>query len=453
MTETAWTPKSNGSSNSLVKQVAAARTYWATQQARPEQIPTDDASWQTWLYLAGRGAGKTRTAAEWIAWKATRHANTRWAVIAPTFADVRDTCAEGESGLIPILKRYGVMQSYNSTKGQIILTNGSRIKLFSADEPDRLRGPQHHGAWCDELAAWRYPDTYDQLQFGLRLGEHPQTVITTTPRPTKIIKELIARDTTRVVRGSTFDNAANLAQSALLEFQRRYAGTRLGRQELYGEILDDVPGALWTRDLIEQGRVSHDKIPPLVRVVVGVDPAVTSGDDSDSTGIITAGITSDGQFYVLADDTIKTSPDQWARKAVEAYEKHKADRIIAETNNGGDLVLHVLQQVKPGLSVKKITASRGKRVRAEPISSLYEQGKVHHIGYFEQLETEMCEWVPDSDKSPDRMDALVWALTELSEGSNAMTSLAALAVFCPSCRMPAPKSTKICPRCGTPIGE
>ena len=423
------------------------------QQARQEQLPTDDEDWQTWLYLAGRGAGKTRTAAEWIAWKSARNPNTRWAVIAPTFADVRDTCAEGESGLLPILRRYGVLKTYNRTTGQIVLTNNSRIKLFSADEPDRLRGPQHHGAWCDELAAWRYPDTYDQLQFGLRLGSHPQIVITTTPRPTKLIKDLIARDTTKVVRGSTFDNAANLAQSALLEFQRRYAGTRLGRQELYGEILDDVPGALWTRDLIEQGRVSHDKIPPLVRVVVGVDPAVTSGDDSDSTGIITAGITSDGQFYVLADDTIKTSPDQWARKAVEAYEKHKADRIIAETNNGGDLVLHVLQQVKPGLSVKKITASRGKRVRAEPISSLYEQGKVHHIGYFEQLETEMCEWVPDSDKSPDRMDALVWALTELSEGSNAMTSLAALAVFCPSCRMPAPKSTKICPKCGTPIGE
>ena len=433
--------------------MAAARTHWTTLQARPEQLPTDDEQWQTWLYLAGRGAGKTRTAAEWIAWKAARHGNTRWAVIAPTFSDVRDTCAEGESGLLPILRRYGVLKTYNRTTGQIILTNNSRIKLFSADEPDRLRGPQHHGAWCDELAAWRYPDSYDQLQFGLRLGEHPQTIITTTPRPTKLIKDLVARDTTKIVRGSTFDNAANLAQSALLEFQRRYAGTRLGRQELYGEILDDVPGALWTRDLIEQGRVRLEDIPPLVRVVVGVDPAVTSGEDSDSTGIVTAGITSDGHFYVLADDTIKTSPDQWARKAVEAYEKHKADRIIAETNNGGDLVLHVLQQVSPNISVKKITASRGKRVRAEPVSALYEQGKVHHIGYFEQLENEMCEWVPDSDKSPDRMDALVWALTELSEGSNAMASLAALAVFCPSCRMPAPKSTRFCPRCNTLIGE
>lgn len=435
--------------------MAAARTHWASIQARTEQLPTDSGDWQIWLYLAGRGAGKTRTAAEWIAWKAARYANTRWAVVAPTFTDGRDICFEGESGLIPILQRYGLYdkKNYNRSTGQIRLPNGSRIQIFSAEEPDRLRGPQHHGAWCDELASWRYPDTWDQLVFGLRLGERPQTIVTTTPRPTKIIKDLVSRDTTKVVRGSTFDNAANLAETALLEYQRRYAGTRLGRQELYGEILDDVPGALWTREVIESGRINSDSLPALVRVVVGVDPAVTSGEDSDSTGIVVAGMSADGNYYVLDDVTLKASPEQWAQAAIAVYEKHKADRIVAEVNNGGDLVIHLLNQVKPTISTKKVTASRGKRVRAEPVAAMYEQGRVHHVGYFAELETEMCEWVPDMPGSPDRMDALVWALTELSEGGVAMRSLGALAVFCPSCKMPAPRGTTVCPACGTKIGE
>ena len=419
--------------------------------ARPNQLPPEG-DWATWLVLAGRGFGKTRIGAETIAAKAVLQPGTRWAVVARTYSDARDTCIEGESGLLPILREYGALETWNRSLGEVILTNGSRIKLFSAEEPDRLRGPQHHGAWCDELAAWQYEDAWNQLQFGLRLGEHPQVIVTTTPRPTKLVKDLIARDTTIVTRGSTFDNAENLSQSALLEMQTRYAGTRLGQQELYGAILDDNPGALWQRAQIDETRVTT--VPPLMRIVVGIDPAVTSGDDSDSTGIVTAGMTADGHYYILADDTLKASPDAWARKAINAFELHKADRIIAETNNGGDLVVHLLQQVNPNVPVKKVTATRGKAVRAEPIASLYEQGRVHHVGYFADLETEMCEWEPSvSLKSPDRMDALVWALTELSEGSATMTALAAMAVFCPNCKMPAPKSSRVCPRCGSVIGD
>lgn len=346
-------------------------------------------------------------------------------------------------------------ETYNRSNFSIILPNGSRIKGFSASEPDRLRGPQHHGGWLDELAAWDKPEAYDQYKFGLRLGTHPKTVVTTTPRPTKIIKELVKDEKSFVTRGSTFDNADNLAPAALLEFQRKYMNTRLGQQELFGAILDDNPGALWRRSMIDDSRVSADEpIPPLVRVVIGVDPAVTSSDESDFTGIVTAGMSADGHYYILSDDTIKASPQEWATVAVKAYEKHKADRIVAETNNGGDLVIHLLQQVKPGVATRKVTASRGKALRAEPIAALYEQGRVHHVGYFSQLEDEMCEWEQGvSEKSPDRLDALVWALTDLSEGSATINFLTALAVFCPKCKLPAPKSSRFCPKCNTPIGE
>jgi len=350
------------------------------------------------------------------------------------------------------LREYDAVKDWNKSNGILTLKNGSIIQTFSADTPDSLRGPQFHFAWTDELAAWQYDDTWNQLQFGLRLGDHTQTVITTTPRPTKLIKDLVKRESTVVTRGSTFDNAENLSQSALLEMQSRYAGTRLGQQELYGAILDDNPGALWSRGLLETARVQEP--PHLTRVVVGIDPAVTSGDESDSTGIVVAGLSPDGHYYILADYTLKASPQVWAEKAVYAFELHKADRIIAETNNGGDLVVHLLQQVKNTVPVKKVTASRGKTVRAEPIAALSEQGKLHMVGYFPELEDELCEYEPGiSTKSPDRMDAMVWAVTELSEGSNALNYLSALAVFCPNCRMPAPKSTRICPKCNTPIGE
>lgn len=423
---------------------------WTHQLARTEQIPTDNEDWNTWLFLAGRGAGKTRTAAEWLAWKAISNEGTRWAIVAPTHADARDTCVEGESGILNILKEYGVLRDYNRSISEIFLTNKSRIKLFSGEEPDRLRGPQFHGGWFDELAAFKRPDAWDQYQFGARLGEHPQTIITTTPRPTKLVKDLVEREGVRVVRGSTFDNAKNLAPSALAELKLRYENTRLGRQELYGEILDTVEGALWTREMIERARVTD--IPPLIRIVVAIDPAVTNNADSDETGIVAAGITSDNHYYVLSDKSLKASPDAWARQAVNLYHELKADKIIAETNNGGDMVTLLIKQVDHSAPVKKVTATRGKQLRAEPISSLYEQGRVHHHGYFAELETQMCEWTPISNESPDRLDALVWAITELNSGSSSMMSLAAMADFCPSCRMPQVKGQAVCSSCGTSLG-
>lgn len=415
-----------------------------------EQLPTSDKSWTTWLYLAGRGAGKTRTAAEWLAYQASSNPRTRWAIAAPTYGDVRDTCAEGESGIVRVLQEYGTLKDYNRSIGEIFLTNGSRIKLFSGEEPDRFRGPQFHGGWFDELAAFKYPDAWDQYQFGLRLGEFPQTIVTTTPRPTKLIKDLITRDGVRVQRGSTFDNAKNLAASALAELKLRYENTRLGRQELYGEILDNVEGALWTREMIETARV--DIAPPLVRVVVAIDPAVTSAATSDETGIVAAGIGNNGDYYILDDKSLRASPDAWARQAVMLYHEYKADKIIAETNNGGDMVIMLLKQVDASVPTKKVTATRGKQLRAEPISSLYEQGRVHHVGYFAELEVQMCEWTPLSNESPDRLDALVWALTELNSGGSSMIALAAMAQLCSSCSMPTHKNATICNNCGTSLG-
>jgi len=373
--------------------------------------------------MAGRGAGKTRTAAEWLIYQACKNDYTRWAVLAPTFGDARDVCAEGESGLLKVAERYQMLKikgGYNSTKGEINLTNGSRIKLFSGDEPDRLRGPQHHGAWVDELASFRYDDVWTQLQFGLRLGDKPRTIITTTPKPTNLLRDLLTRKDGSVVvtRGSTFDNAANLAPAALAELENRYAGTRTGRQELYGEMLEEVEGALWTRGMIEKTRIRKEDLPDLQRIVVAIDPAVTSGEDSDETGIVVAGISRDKHYYILDDRTLRASPDNWARQAVNAYTDWKADKIVAETNNGGDMVLLVLKQVDANVPVKKVTASRGKHVRAEPVSALYEQGRVHHVGAFPKLEDQLVIWTPDSNDSPDRLDALVWALTELSGGKD-----------------------------------
>ena len=368
---------------------------------------------------------------------------------------MRDVCAEGESGIVNILNSYGSIDDYNRSQGQIVLTNGSRIKLFSADEPDRLRGPQHHGAWCDELAAWRYTDTWDQLQFGLRLGDHPRTIVTTTPRPVPLIRNLASRTdgTVKIARGSTFDNADNLAPQALLELQARYAGTRMGRQELYGEILNESDSALWTRKLIEDARIKPEDQPPYFRCVVAIDPAVTSGESSDETGIVVAGATPDGHYYILEDASMRGTPEAWARKAIEMYRKHKCDRIIGEANNGGDMIESLLRQVDGSIPYRKVHASRGKKVRAEPVSALSEQLKLHMVGSdFALLEDQLVTWEPDFDKSPDRMDAMVWAVSDLMDGSNALRSLAALADFCPSCRLPLVKGTRVCPRCNTQIG-
>lgn len=440
-----------------MKSVALARLVWTKQKARPSQI-VPEGDWNAWLFLAGRGAGKTRTASEEIIYRAICTDNSRWAVVAPTFGDARDICVEGESGLLAVARRYGVLKQrngWNRSMGELRLSNGALIKLYSAEEPDRLRGPQHHGAWCDELASFKYPEVYEMLKFGLRLGEHPQVIITTTPRPTKHIKQLLKEaetGATIVTRGTTFDNAENLPQSFLTELIARYEGTRLGRQEMYGEVINEVEGALWNRDNIDQYRVK-DIPTDLARVVVAIDPAVTANEGSDETGIVVGGRDNQGELYVLGDYTIKASPMEWAKRAIDAYDKHEADAIVVETNNGGEMIKTLIRQLRPTMNVVEVRATRGKQLRAEPIASLYEQGRVHHCGVFDQLEMQMCEWTQSDPKSPDRLDALVWAFTELSVGSMMTQYLSSLAVWCPRCKLPMPKSASHCTKCGEALAE
>ena len=430
---------------------------------RPEQ-QAPEGDWNVWLILSGRGWGKTRTGAEWLVEqviknpKAPDGAPTEWAIIAETFGDCRTVCVEGPSGVLRVLKRLGLQEDrdfiYNRSSWQInLVEHGQRVHLFGADNPDAGRGFNLAGVWADEMAKWKYPyETWTEgIALALRIGEKPRACVTTTPKPIRLLREWSARKdgSVFITKGSTFDNKANLSQAALLELESRYAGTRMGRQELYGELLDDIEGALWTRKMIEDARVKE--MPPLVRIVVAIDPAVTSGEESDETGIVTAGVTADGHYYVMEDNSLRASPDQWARKAIESYHRHKADRIIGEANNGGDMIELLLKQVDSVVSFKKVTATRGKKVRAEPISALYEQARVHHVGGFPELEDQMVTWTPDSGNSPDRMDALVWALTELSESASSMLSLAALANFCPKCRMPLIKSLVNCPNCGASV--
>lgn len=362
--------------------------------------------------MSGRGFGKTRTGGEDISEYCRTHPGSRIALVGPSLGDVRDTMVEGESGLLAVLPDAAVKTWNRSLAAlELDLVNGCHLKGFSAERPDRLRGPQHHRAWCDELAAWKYPrDTWDQLMFGLRLGRHPQVIVTTTPRPTPLVKELRAKDDTHLTTGSTYDNLANLAPTLAKQILARYEGTSLGRQELYGEIVDQIDGALWTLELIDQFRV--ERAPDLERIVVAIDPAMTSGEDADSTGIVVAGRLGD-HFYVLEDATLRGSPQEWATRAVAAHQRHNADRVVGEVNAGGEMVEHTLRTVARDLPYRSVHASRGKRVRAEPIAALYEQGRVHHVGCFAALEDEMISWTPDAQQSPDRMDALVWALTDL----------------------------------------
>jgi phage terminase large subunit-like protein len=350
-----------------------------------------------------------------------------------------------------VLKRYGLYDhnDYNRSRTKINLPNGSMIKGFSAEEPDTLRGPQHHGAWCDELAAWEYEDTWDQLQFGLRLGENPRVVVTTTPRPTSLVRDLVNRSTTFVTRGSTFDNADNLSSIVLAELQARYNETRLGRQELYGEILEDVEGALWTKALIDRSRVEQH--PHLSRIVVSIDPAVTNKASSDETGIIVAGCDSNGHGYLIADHSMRGSPLDWATKAVELFDAHKADSILVEVNQGGDMVSAVLKQVRPVLPIREIRAHVGKKLRAEPVAAMYEQGRIHHVGTFTKLEDQMTTWTPADPTSPDRLDAAVQAFSDLLGTSSISNYFNSLANICPKCSMPNPKSMPLCMKCGSAI--
>jgi phage terminase large subunit-like protein len=382
--------------------------------ARPKQLaPPGD--WRVWLILAGRGFGKTRSGAEWVRQKVMQNEAGRIALVGATAADVRDTMIEGESGLLRIFPP-GQRPKYEPSKRRITFKNGAKATTYSADEPDRLRGPNHDLAWCDEIAAWRYPDAYDQLIFGLRIGNDPRLVATTTPRPTRLIRNLVEREDVIVTRGSTYENQMNLAPTFLEEVKARYEGTRLGRQELYAEILDDVEGALWTREMIENARVNN--LPDLTRIVIGVDPAVSNKETSSETGIVAVGVDAQGTGYVLDDKSLKGSPVEWANAAIALYHRASADRIVVEANQGGDMVRHTLQTVESLIPIKTVHATRGKRTRAEPISALYEQGKVKHVGAFPILEDQMCSWTPESD-SPDRLDALVWGLTELMIGSKA----------------------------------
>ena len=400
-------------------------SFWA----RPEQL-RPDGDWTAWLILAGRGWGKTRVGAETVrAWVTgptplARGRFGRIALIAETAADARDVMVEGESGILAVHPP-GCRPLYEPSKRRLTWPNGAVAMLYNAVAPDQLRGPQHDAAWSDELAKWRYArETWDMLQFGLRLGEHPQQIVTTTPRPIPILKEIIRAPGTVVTKGSTFDNASNLAPSFLTQIRDRYQGTRLGRQELEAEILDDVPGALWTRDGLDRARRGADgqslrEAPALQRVVVAVDPSGTRGHGGDSVGIIVAGKGLDGIAYVLADRTCSLSPHGWGRRAVEAYHAFKADRIVAERNFGGAMVEHVIRTTDPQAAYRDVVASRGKAVRAEPIAALYEQGRVKHIGSFPMLEDQMAAFTPDGyvgEGSPDRADALVWALTELMLG-------------------------------------
>jgi len=392
--------------------IDAARYEWQ-RIARPNQLPPDG-DWRGWLLLAGRGFGKTRTGAEWVR-SQIKSGKRRIALVAPTAADARDVMVEGESGLLSVFPQRE-RPVYKAALRRVVWPNGALATLFSADEPDRLRGPQHDGAWCDELGSWRYPEAWDMLMFGLRLGVNPRVVITTTPRPTKLIRELAMDAGIVKTYGTTYDNRDNLAPTFFSQIVAKYEGTRLGRQELEAALLEDVPGALWNHGMIDSARVRA--LPAFQRIVVAVDPAVTSGENADETGIIVVGKDLAGDGYVLADRTGRYSPIEWAQRAISAYHEFKSDRIVAEVNNGGEMVEATLRMVDKDIPFTAVHASRGKVVRAEPIAALYEQGRVHHLGAFAALEDQMCSFTTDFDRkrmgySPDRVDALVWGLTEL----------------------------------------
>ena len=393
----------------LVQLTEETRYRW-TLHARPEQLPPPG-DWRTWLVLAGRGWGKTRGGAEWIRSAMESGRFGRAALVAPTVEDARDVIVEGESGLLAICPPWDYPK-WEPTKRRLTWPNGAMATTYSADRPDRLNGPQHDIAWADELGVWRRLESWDMLMFGLRLGPDPRVCVTTTPKPwaKRILKQLMEDENTVVTGGTTYENIANLASAFVERIIKRYEGTRLGRQELDAELLEDAEGALWKRTEIDSGRVGQ--APDLIRVVVAIDPSATSKVTSDEAGIVVAGLGANGHGYVLDDRTLRASPHGWGSAAVQAYYRWRADRIIAETNNGGEMVELTIRTVDANVPYKGIHASRGKRTRAEPVAALYEQGRVHHVGAFPELEDEQCGWEP-GDPSPNRMDALVWAFTEL----------------------------------------
>ena len=403
-------------------EIFAIREGWPICWSRLDQLPPPT-DWTTWLMLGGRGAGKTRAGAEWVKGLAlglpfAGPRAGRIALVGETLADVRDVMVEGDSGILR-LHTDDVRPRWVGSKRRLQWNNGAVALAFSSEDPDSLRGPQFEAAWCDEVAKWTHPEaTWDMLQFGLRLGERPRQVATTTPRPIPLIRRLLAERGTAVSRAATSDNAKNLAPAFLANVVARYAGTRLGRQELQAQLIEDSPDALWRRADIEKARVF--RAPELRRIVVAVDPPAASGQRSDACGIVAAGIDREGFGFVLADATCQgLSPGGWARRVVDLYHRLEADRIVAEVNQGGDMVEAVIRQADPDVPVEQARASRGKFLRAEPVAALYEQGRVRHVGAFPALEDEMCDFTLgglSSGRSPDRLDALVWALSALMLG-------------------------------------
>ncbi len=383
-----------------------------------QQAP--DGDWRFWLILAGRGFGKTRTGAEWVKTQVAA-GRRRIALIGPTAADVRDVMVEGDSGILKVCPPWDRPQ-FQSSRRRLVWRNGAMAFLYSAEEPERLRGPQHDAAWADELAAWTHgQETWDQLQFGLRLGDDPRALITTTPKPIPLLRQLMADPNCQITRGTTYENGPNMPRAFLERILGRYKNTRLGRQEIHAEMLGDAPGALWPQETLLLSRV--DRHPDLRRVVVAVDPSGSNGnDEGDQQGIVVAGLGVDGLGYVLADRTCRLSPEGWGRRAVEAFDEFGADRLVAEKNYGGDMVRFTLQTVRPTVPVTLVTASRGKVLRAEPVSALYEQGRVRHVipdpfdNRLADLEAELRQATSNGylgEGSPNRLDALVWALTDL----------------------------------------
>ena len=377
--------------------------------------------WHVWLLLGGRGAGKTRAGAEWVRAMAlgkppiaTKPAR-RIALIGQTLGDVRRTMIEGCSGLLEIHPD-GERPTFEPSKRRLTWPNGAIAEMFSAEDPDALRGPQFMAAWGDELCKWPNPEaTWNMLQFALRLGQVPRQVMTTTPRPTALLKAIINDPATVISRSKTSDNAGHLSKAFLSKIEACYQGTRLGRQELEGELIEDRDDALWSRTALEALRVNA--APEMARIIIAVDPPVTEGAKADMCGVIAVGLGLDGLGYVLRDESTKgLAPLKWARSAIDLFHEIKADRLIAEVNQGGDLVEAVLRQVDPSVPIKKVHARRGKWLRAEPVAALYEQERVRHVGVFPALEDQLCDFGPgglSSGQSPDRLDALVWALSEL----------------------------------------
>ena len=419
-------------STMTVKQLEELQYTWKFW-ARPQQLPPEGNDWNVWFINAGRGFGKTRAGVEWVR-EQVKLGHKRIAAVAATNSDIERVMVKGESGFLSCCfkgdKTYKGQEmgypEWSPTKRSLTWLNGAKVEFYSAEEPGRLRGPQFSAAWCDETAAWnKDQDTWDMLQFCLRLGKHPRICITTTPKPTKLIRTILkgaqGEDPKVVVTtGSTFDNSANLAETYLTSVKALYEGTRLGKQELYAEVLEEAEGALWTTDTLDNCQIDRDDLPHLNRIVVALDPAVTSNAESDMTGIIVAGVDVNGYGYILGDYTDKLSPQGWANKAIELYHKYEADRIVAEVNQGGDMVKQTIHGEDDTIPYKAVRASRGKYARAEPISALYERGLVKHVrnpedgANLNELETQMRTWEPlGSIGSPDRLDAMVWALTDL----------------------------------------